>query len=84
LVLTTGISSLFLAIVAGVVTYAVAVRALRALHPRDADRLRTLCGVFPVGIRAAAERVIGLLAPEQTGDAALLAATQHRSAGDAG
>jgi O-antigen/teichoic acid export membrane protein len=81
--LTTGVGSLFLAIAAGVVSYAVAVRMLRALHPRDADRLRTLCGVFPAGIRTAAERAIGLLAPEPTGEAVVVAATQRRSAGDA-
>ena len=83
LMLTTGVASLALAITAGVISYTVAVRALRALHPVDADRLRTLCRVFPAGIGAVCERAIGFLARERTEAATLVAAPERRSAGDA-
>jgi O-antigen/teichoic acid export membrane protein len=52
------------AIAAGALSYAVAVRLLGALHPGDAERLRTLCRAFPERARAGAERVIALLAPK--------------------
>jgi O-antigen/teichoic acid export membrane protein len=70
------------AIGAGALSYAVTVRLLGALHPGDAERLRTLCGVFPERVRAGAERVIDLLAPGLKA-AVIIAAPPRRSAGDA-
>lgn len=70
------------AIAAGALSYAVAVRLLGALHPGDAERLRTLCGAFPEGVRAGAEWVIGLLAPEPKA-VSVIASPPQRSAGDA-
>jgi O-antigen/teichoic acid export membrane protein len=52
------------AAIAGAITYAVAVRLLGALHPGDADRLRTLCRALPERARVCAEGLIGLLAPK--------------------
>jgi O-antigen/teichoic acid export membrane protein len=83
LALTSGVTSLAFAIVAGMVGYAVAVRVLRALHPDDADRLRVLCRILPRTARSVAERAIALIAPDQIGDALLAVAPQRRSAGDA-
>ena len=71
------------AIGAGMASYAVAVRTLRALHQRDADRLRTLCGVFPLRFRLLAWRAIGLLAPQPASAIAFAGTAPHRSAGDA-
>jgi O-antigen/teichoic acid export membrane protein len=80
--LSTGVASLLLAVVAGAVTYAVAVRALRALHPTDADRLRVLSRALPTAARIVCERAIGLLAPEHDGETNLVGAPQRRSVGD--
>jgi O-antigen/teichoic acid export membrane protein len=83
LALITGVASFVPAIVVGAVCYAVAVRMLHALHPRDADRLRTLCGTCPSSVRGAVERAVALLVPEQIVTAALVSAPPRRSAGDA-
>jgi FAD/FMN-containing dehydrogenase len=71
------------AIGAGMASYAVAVRTLRALHQRDADRLRTLCGVFPARLHLLAWRAIGLLAPQPASTIAFAGTAPHRSASDA-
>jgi O-antigen/teichoic acid export membrane protein len=81
--LSNGLASLGLAIAAGVVSYAGAVRLLRALHPSDADRLRGLCAIFPTPVRAATTRMIRLLAPEPAPVVAFAAARSQRSPGDA-
>lgn len=83
LMVTTGVPALILAIGVGMLSYAAAVRLLRALHPRDADRLRALCRVLPARVRAAADRLIALLAAEPPAPAALAAALQKRSTGHA-
>jgi len=71
------------AIGAGMASYAVAVRALRALHHRDADRLRTLCGVFPKRFQLLAWRAIELLSPQSAPTTAFAGAAPHQSASDA-
>jgi O-antigen/teichoic acid export membrane protein len=81
--LIPGAAALPCAVAAGVVSYAVAVRVLRALHPRDADRLRTLCGVFPARVRDASRRAIGLLVPHSASAVAFVGASHGRSIGDA-
>jgi O-antigen/teichoic acid export membrane protein len=81
--LASGIASLGMAIVAGIVSYGVTVRLLSALHPGDAERLRTLCAILPASVRAAAIRTIGLLAPEPKPSVAFAAARPQRSASDA-
>lgn len=83
LLLMPGSRWLPLAIGVGVVSYAAAVRALGALRPRDADRLRTLCGVFPPRVGVLADRVIGLLVPRPISAAALMGTSARRSTGDA-
>lgn len=83
LVLIPGAMALPCAVAAGASSYAAAVRVLRALDPRDADRLRTLCGVFPPRLRAAARRAIGLLTPQSAAAVAFAGAASQRSAGDA-
>jgi O-antigen/teichoic acid export membrane protein len=82
LVLLPGRGALAAAIAAGAISYAVAVRALRALHPDDADRLRALCRSLPRSIRITCERGIGLLAPETGKAVAIALASRPRSAGD--
>ena len=88
-VLTVSSSSLSLlpAIAGGVISYVAAVRLLRALHPEDAERLRTLCAAFPVRLRAMIAQAIDLLAPEPRpaprSPGAFAAARSHRSSGDA-
>jgi O-antigen/teichoic acid export membrane protein len=84
LTLSNGPLSLLPAIAAGVVSYAAAVRLLRALHPEDAERLRTLCAVFPARLRAGLAQAIDLLAPEPSPAPAFAPARSHRSSGDAG
>ena len=83
LTLSSGPISLLPAIAAGIVSYAAAVRLLRALHPEDAERLRTLCAVLPARVRANIAQAIDLLAPEHRSAAAFAAARPHRSPGDA-
>jgi O-antigen/teichoic acid export membrane protein len=83
LTLSNGLVSLLPAITVGAVSYVAAVRLLRALHPEDAERLRTLCAVLPARLRAAAAQAIDLLAPEPGPAAAFVAARPHRSPGDA-
>jgi O-antigen/teichoic acid export membrane protein len=83
LMLMPGSRSLPVAVAVGMVSYAAAVRALGALHPKDADRLRTLCGVFPPQLGAAAGRVIGLLVPQPASGGSLVATSARRSIGDA-
>jgi O-antigen/teichoic acid export membrane protein len=75
--------SLVPAIAAGAVSYGIAVRALRALHPHDAERLRLLCRVLPPRAQAICKRMISLLAPDRSSDLPLAASVQRRSAGDA-
>lgn len=82
LILSNGVGSLGLAIAAGIVSYGVAVRLLRALHPRDAERLQHLCDVLPAVLRSFAARAINLLTPEANPDAVVVA-VPHRSPGDA-
>jgi O-antigen/teichoic acid export membrane protein len=79
----TGLPSLLLAVAAGTVSYAVAVRLMRALHPRDADRLRVLCRFLPARARAVADLLVALLAAEPRPQAGFAAAWQKRSAGHA-
>lgn len=52
------------AVAAGALSYAVAVRLLGALHPGDAEQMRTVCRAFPGRLATGAERVISLLAPQ--------------------
>lgn len=82
LLLSSGVVGIALAIGAGVVSYAVAVRLLRALHPLDADRLRVLCGALPATLRALAARAINLLTSGTNPTVVFVAASQ-RSSGDA-
>lgn len=82
LMLAGGAASLPVAIGAGMLSYAAAVRVLHALHPKDADRLRTLCGVFPSRIRGAAWQAIHLLAPQRT-PIVMFAAAPQKSTADA-
>jgi O-antigen/teichoic acid export membrane protein len=70
------------AIAAGMVSYGIAVRALRALHAHDAARLRLLCRVLPHRCRFICEQVIGFLAPDRLGDPPRTGA-ERRSSGDA-
>jgi hypothetical protein len=60
--LTTGPLSIALAVVVGIVVYAIAVRALGALPPADAERLRLLCRGFPDHLRRLCDRSLQLLA----------------------
>jgi O-antigen/teichoic acid export membrane protein len=83
IMLIPGVPALPCAAAAGVVSYAAAVRVLRALHPRDADRLRTLCGVFPSRVCAASRQAIGLLVPPPTPTIAFVGASTKRSTGNA-
>jgi hypothetical protein len=82
LILSGGVGSLGLAIAAGIVSYGIAVRLLRALHPQDAARLKNLCGVLPAATRSFARLVIDLLTPGPHPRLAVVAAL-HRSRGDA-
>lgn len=83
LLASSGVGALALAVAAGVVSYAVAVRLLRALHPDDAERLRQLCAILPATLRSLVMWVLGLLVPEPAPAAAFATAPQRRS-GDAG
>jgi hypothetical protein len=83
LTLMPGAAALPCAIGAGMASYAVAVRTLRALHPRDANRLRTMCGVFPSRFHILAQRAIGFLAPRSISSTVFASTGPHRSAGDA-
>jgi O-antigen/teichoic acid export membrane protein len=83
LMLMPGSRTLPVAIIVGMVSYAAAVRALGALHPRDADRLRILCNVFPPQVSALAGRLIGLLVPRPATAVALIGTSARRSTGDA-
>ena len=74
--------SLVLAIAAGAVVYAVSVRVLRALHPGDAERLRSLCRRLPVKLAAICELGIGLLTPERSGRKQIFVEARQRSVGD--
>ena len=74
--------SLALSIVTGVAAYAVAVRALRALHPSDAERLRLLCRRLPRRLAAICELSIGLLTPEPPRHKTIFAEVRQRSVGD--
>jgi hypothetical protein len=78
----TGVTALAAAIAAGAVSYGAAVRALRALHPDDADRLRAMCRIFPKGLRLSAEHAITLLAPYRIAPAGFVTAGEG-GAGDA-
>lgn len=62
--LTTGVTSLLLAVIVGAVTYGVAVRVLGALHPADANRLRQLSPGLPTVIRNLCETGLRLLTGE--------------------
>jgi hypothetical protein len=74
--------SLVLAIASGAVTYAIAVRALRALHPGDAERLRLLCRRLPRRLAVICQLGIGLLTPEPSRHKTIFAASRQRSVGD--
>jgi O-antigen/teichoic acid export membrane protein len=60
--LTTGVTSLALAVVVGIGVYAIAVRFVGALHPDDAERLRRLCRGFPESLQRICDRLLRLLA----------------------
>jgi O-antigen/teichoic acid export membrane protein len=74
--------SLVLAVAAGAATYAVAVRALRALHPGDAERLRLLCRRLPRKLAVICELGIGLLTPRQLVGKPIFAEARQRGIGD--
>jgi len=81
--LTTGVTSLVLAVIGGVVAYAIAVRVLHGLHPPDADRLRLLCRGFPAVLREICERGLQLLAgTSAAGGPAAVPASPLRSVSD--
>jgi O-antigen/teichoic acid export membrane protein len=75
---------LILAVAAGALSYAISVRALRALCPADADRLRKLCRGLPPRLRILCEGAIGLLAPVNPVPAVtpIAAVSRIRSAGN--
>jgi O-antigen/teichoic acid export membrane protein len=78
------VAPLILAIGAGGLSYAVSVRALRALCPADAERLRVFCRGLPPPLRNLCEGAIGLLAPVNAipPAAAIAAVSRARSAGN--
>jgi O-antigen/teichoic acid export membrane protein len=82
LMLVPGAASLLLAIPAGAVAYAVSVRALRALRPADAERLRTLCRRLPAKLGAACELAIGWLTSDRPGRRDTFVGARQRSVGD--
>lgn len=72
-------ASTVLAIIAGSVVYAVAVRVLRALHPSDAKRLQSLSRRLPGRLAAIGELGIGLLIPGQPVYAPIFAMARWRA-----
>ncbi len=79
LYLATGVAALALAVATGIVTYAAAVRALGALDPADADRLRAICRGLPHPLSTIGERSLALLSSSPA-----FAGTSARGASDAG